>query len=102
MANNLLQLNNIGLRINGGSDVSIDFEREKMPSDKLQQLYDNYLEFTDHMVGVHGSNQVAAVMITQALSIYRSTLDEQDYNQMVDMISASRTQIHTFNKLSTQ
>lgn len=82
--------------------MSTDYKREKMSSDKLQQLYDNYLEFTDHMVGVHGSNQVAAVMIAQALSIYRSTLDEQDYHQMVDAISASRTQIHSFAKLSTQ
>lgn len=82
--------------------MSTDYKREKMSSDKLQQLYDNYLEFTDHMVGVHGSNQVAAVMIAQALSIYRSTLDEQDYHQMVDVISASRTQIHSFAKLSTQ
>lgn len=83
-------------------DVSMDFEREKMPSDKLQQLYDNYLEFTDHMVGVHGAMEVAAVMMTQSLSIYRSAMDPEDYDRMVDSISASRTQIHTFNKVRTQ
>lgn len=80
----------------------MDFEREKMPSDKLQQLYDNYLEFTDHMVGVHGAMEVAAVMMTQSLSIYRSAMDPEDYDRMVDSISASRTQIHTFNKVRTQ
>lgn len=65
---------------------------------KLQQLYNNYMEFTDHMVGIHGSMQVAAIMMTQALSIYRSSMNEEEYNRMVDMISASRTQVKTFDK----
>lgn len=73
-----------------------------MSDDKLQQLYDNYLEFTDHMVGMHGSLSVAAVMMTQALSIYRSSMDEVDYNKMIDMISASRLQVKTFDKSVTQ
>jgi hypothetical protein len=82
--------------------VNINIKREKMSDDKLQQLYDNYLEFTDHMVGMHGSLSVAAVMMTQALSIYRSSMDEVDYNKMIDMISASRSQVKTFDKSVTQ
>lgn len=69
-----------------------------MTENNLQQLYDNYIEFTDHMVGIHGSMPVAAIMMTQALSIYRSSMNEEEYNRMVDMISASRTQVKTFNK----
>jgi hypothetical protein len=69
-----------------------------MIDNKLQQLYDNFLEFTDHMVGIHGPLEVAAIMMTQALSIYKSAMSEEDYNKMVDMISASRTQVKTFNK----
>jgi len=42
-----------------------------MIDNKLQQLYDNFLEFTDHMVGIHGPLEVAAIMMTQALSIYK-------------------------------
>ena len=82
--------------------MNIDTKREKMPDDKMQQLYDNYLEFTDHMVGVHGSMQVAAVMMAQALSIYRSAMDPEDYDRMVDSISASRSQVKTFDRLSVQ
>ena len=82
--------------------MNIDTKREKMPDDKMQQLYDNYLEFTDHMVGVHGAMQVAAVMMTQALSIYRSAMDPEDYDRMVDSISASRSQVKTFNRLPIQ
>ena len=69
-----------------------------MTDTKLQQLYNNYMEFTDHMVGIHGSMPVAAIMMTQALSIYRSSMNEEEYNRMVDMISASRTQVKTFDK----
>jgi hypothetical protein len=82
--------------------VNTDTKREKMSEDKLQQLYDNYLEFTDHMVGVHGAMQVAAVMMTQSLSIYRSAMDPEDYDRMVDSISASRSQVKTFNRLPIQ
>lgn len=82
--------------------MNTDTKREKMSEDKLQQLYDNYLEFTDHMVGVHGAMQVAAVMMTQSLSIYRSAMDPEDYDRMVDSISASRSQVKTFDRLPIQ
>lgn len=73
-----------------------------MSNDKMQQIYDNYIEFTDHMVGVHGALEVAAVMMTQALSIYRSAMDPKDYDRMVDAISASRSQVKTFDRLPVQ
>ena len=73
-----------------------------MSNDKMQQIYDNYIEFTDHMVGVHGALEVAAVMMTQALSIYRSAMDPDDYDRRVDMISASRSQVKTFDRLPIQ
>jgi hypothetical protein len=69
-----------------------------MTDDKLQRLYNNYLEFTDHMCVEHSPMEVAAIMMTQALSLYRTNMSEDDYNQMVDMISASRTQVKTFDK----
>jgi 5-bromo-4-chloroindolyl phosphate hydrolysis protein len=71
-------------------------------TDNLQQLYNNYLEFTDHMVGVHDAMEVAAVMMAQALSIYRTGLSDEEYNKMVDSISASRNRVHTFEKTLTQ
>ena len=67
-----------------------------MKEDKLQTLYNNYLEFTDHMVGEHGAMQVAAIMMAQAMSIYKSALSEDEYNRMVDAISASRDKVKTF------
>jgi len=63
---------------------------------QLEQLYSNYLEFTNRMVGQYDPMEVAAIMMTQALSIYKTSLDEVAYNKMVDSISASRSQVHKF------
>jgi hypothetical protein len=67
-----------------------------MTDRKLQQLYDNYLEFTDHMVSKHGPMEVAAVMMAQALTIYKTSMSEDDYHRIVDDISASRDKVKTF------
>ena len=68
-----------------------------MTSDaKLQTLYDNFLEFTDHMVGQYGPYEVAGVMMAQALSIYKSSMDQTEFDRIVEHISASRDQVKTF------
>ena len=67
-----------------------------MTDDKLQDLYNSFLEFADQMCSEYGPMEVAAIMMTQALSLYRTSMDEDEYNQMVDVISASRTQVKTF------
>jgi hypothetical protein len=63
---------------------------------QLEKLYSNYLEFTGHMVGQYDPMEVAAIMMAQALSLYRTTMSEEDYNRMVDKISSSRDQVQTF------
>jgi hypothetical protein len=65
-------------------------------TDKLDELYQRMLAVTSEMVGEYGGMEVAAIMMAQALSIYRTSLDEIDYNQMVDNISANRSKIHKF------
>jgi hypothetical protein len=65
-------------------------------SDDLQNLYDTYLDFTSRMVEQYGSMEVAAIMMAQALSIYKTSLDEIDYNRIVDSMSASRSQVKKF------
>ena len=73
-----------------------------MNDDKLQQLYNNFLEFADHMCVEHSPMEVAAIMMAQALTIYKSTMSDEDYNSMVDSISSSRNKVRTFNKLVIQ
>jgi hypothetical protein len=64
---------------------------------KLETLYTEYLDFTDKMVGEYGHMQVAAIMMTQALSIYKTAMSTEEYNRMVDTISSSRDKVKTFD-----
>ncbi len=73
-----------------------------MTDDKLQRLYNNFLEFADHMCTENSPMEVAAIMMTQSLTIYKSALSEEEYNQMVDNISASRSKIKTFARPTFQ
>ena len=73
-----------------------------MSDDQLQNLYDTFLEFVDQMVGEYGPMEVAAVMMTQALTIYKSGMSEDDFNHMVDAISASRSKVKTFERPTMQ
>lgn len=41
---------------------------------------------------------IAAIMMTQALSIYKTAMSQEDYNRMVDSISANRNQVKTFER----
>jgi hypothetical protein len=51
-----------------------------MTDDKLQRLYNNFLEFADHMCTENSPMEVAAIMMTQSLTIYKSALSEEEYN----------------------
>jgi hypothetical protein len=70
--------------------------------DNLEQLYVEFLEFADAKAGEYGTMEVAGVMIAQGLSIYRSALDETDFNKLVDTISASRQEVKTFGQRTIQ
>jgi len=67
-----------------------------MSDEKLQELYNKQLMFADEMALEYDALEIAAIMMTQALSLYRSALNEKDYNSMVDTISSSRNQVHKF------
>ena len=73
-----------------------------MNDDKLQRLYNNFLEFADHMCTENSPMEVAAIMMAQSLTIYKSAMSEDDYNQMVDSISASRNKVKTFKRQTFQ
>lgn len=73
-----------------------------MNEQDLENLYSEYLSFTDQMVGKYGAMEVAAVMMAQALSIYKTSMSEDDYNSIVDSISASRSKVQTFTTVVLQ
>jgi predicted membrane protein len=73
-----------------------------MTDDQLQKVYDDYLDFTVGMINGSNALSVAAIMMTQALSIYKTTMNDEEYNAMVDNISASRDQVKKFTGPSLQ
>ena len=73
-----------------------------MRDTEIEDIYAEYIKFTDQMASKYNALSIAAVMMTQALSIYRSSMDDDQYNKMVDNISASRDKIYIFEKPSIQ
>ena len=73
-----------------------------MTDERLEELYGTYLAFSDRMAGEYGPLPVAAIMVAQALTIYKSALSPAEYEIMVDNISDSRDQVKTFQKAQLQ
>ena len=63
----------------------------------IEDLYAKYLQFTSVMLEDYKDIEIAGVMITQALSMYRTVLPEKDYQRMVKSIYERRNDVKTFN-----
>ncbi len=61
-----------------------------------EDLYAKYLQFTSVMLEEYSAIEVAAIMATQALSLYRSCMSEEDYQKIVQNIFDRKNQIKTF------
>lgn len=62
----------------------------------LEEIYKTILNTTNDLLTEHDPLAIAACMMSQALSIYRTSLEEEDYNKIVDSISAQRDKVHIF------
>jgi len=58
--------------------------------DVMNPVYKKYAAFNEIMLEEYGPLEVAAIMVVQGLGIYRSVLDEDSYDKMVDNISNLR------------
>ena len=63
----------------------------------IEDLYSKYLQFTSVMMEDYKDIEIAGIMITQALSMYRTVLPEEDYQRMVNSIYERRNDVKTFN-----
>ena len=63
----------------------------------IEDLYAKYLQFTAVMLEEYKDIEIAGVMITQALSLYRTVLPEEDYQRMVKSIYERRNEVKTFD-----
>lgn len=63
-------------------------------TDQLENLYQDYWAFHATMIDKdHSPIEIAAILVAQALSIYKTVLEEDEYNAMVDSISDSRDKV---------
>jgi len=58
-----------------------------------EELYSKYMAFNAVMLENHKPLEIAAILATQALSIYRTVLSEEDYEKIVDKISNMRDRV---------
>jgi len=63
----------------------------------IEDLYTKYLQFTSVMLEDYKDIEIAGVMITQALGMYRTVLSEEDYQRMVKSIYEKRNDVRTFD-----
>jgi hypothetical protein len=66
-------------------------------SHSIEDLYAKYLQFTGIMLEEYKDIEIAGIMITQALSMYKTVLAEEDYQRMVKSIYERRNDVNTFN-----
>ena len=59
----------------------------------LDKLYQDYQTIHAKNLDDYNPLEVAAVLLAQAMSIYRTVLDDDDYNKMVDDISRLREEV---------
>lgn len=63
-------------------------------NNSISELYQEYWTIHGQMIDKdHNPLEIAAILVSQALAIYKTILDNDEYNQLVDSISASRGQI---------
>lgn len=60
----------------------------------LNNLYQDYWQYQDNKIG-NGYTllEIAAVSLACALSIYKTTLCEEDFDQMIDYINENRDSV---------
>ena len=72
--------------------MNIDINNEE--TDQLENLYQDYWTFHTTMIDKdHSPLAIAAILMTQALSIYKTVLEEDEYNSIVDSISDKRDRV---------
>jgi hypothetical protein len=59
----------------------------------LEDLYQEYWMIHSQKLSQHDPLEVAAVLVAQAMTIYKTVLDDTDYNKMVDDISTMRDRV---------
>lgn len=74
---------------------------EEFEEESFKAVYESYLRITNGLIeSDHDPLMLAAVLSTIGLSIYRTILNETDYDLMIDAIGNFKDEIKTFENSS--
>lgn len=66
-----------------------------MNDEKLINTYHEFMSLTDKLLGEDvKAIEIAPILIKLGLEIYKTVMDQDDYNRMVDFISDHRDEIN--------
>lgn len=68
----------------------------KDKEDQVLEVYRETLNMIDKLIVDHDPLVIAGVMMAQSLSLYRSTLSEEDYSNVVESILEKKDKVYTF------
>lgn len=68
---------------------------------ELESLYEEYWNIHSKYLESCSPLELAAILLTHAMTIYKTVLDDDDYNKMVDGISSMRNQVKTLPNLDS-
>lgn len=62
----------------------------------ITEVYDEYLNLSTKLMGRHPPLLIAGIMMSQAMSLYKTILTNSEYDEMVNTVAESRDQIKEF------
>ena len=72
---------------------------ENISDEKLDELYQSYMKFTDMMASDYPAPMLAGVMMAISMQIYKSILTEDDFDSIMDDIYDSRHNVKGFKDI---
>ena len=71
---------------------------ENFDDAQFKRVYAEYIETTNRLSEENDILMIAAVLTTIGLSLYRTSLSEQDYDKMIEAVCDMKNDIKTFDK----
>jgi hypothetical protein len=68
----------------------------KDKEDQVLEVYRETLNMIDKLIADHDPLVIAGVMMAQSMSLYRSTLSEEEYSNVVESILEKKDKVYTF------
>ena len=70
--------------------------------ENLEQLYSDYMNIHyKNMLDGYSNLAIAGILMAQALTIYRSVLTAEEYDQLLEFVVENKDNVKTFNSPTT-